>query len=243
MVFASGLGFFPGVLAGTGFIHGQGRMTTEEKKGIKGKSAFELFPDIMKSLPGSRKEGAEDSASAAKKGTARIVRSRVEPPKPPDITTLLAGEKRGAAHGAEAETALLLMADGRERDMVAVAMADLGYVVESAVSQLEAVEKMGSANIGAVVLEDGFQGEDLAHSHFHRFMKSLPMDKRRYIYYVLVGPAFHTMYDLQALAESANLVVNRDHVPKFDLLFRRGLRQYEELFGLYVEQLQLLGRR
>lgn len=219
-------------------------MATKEKKDIKGKSAFELFPDIMKHLPGSRKGGRGKEASAVAESGGNIPRrdSRIEPPKPPDIAHLLADE-RVMNRDADATLALVLFNAGRERDVIGGMLEKLGYVVEYCRSQVEAVERIDSSQIGVVILQDGFEANVLGQSLFHRYMKALPMYKRRYIYYALVGPRFHTMYDLQALAESANLVLNTQDVQRFDLILRKGLRQYEELFGPYMEFLQDQGRK
>ncbi|MFH1214914.1 MAG: hypothetical protein V1706_00265 [Pseudomonadota bacterium] len=216
----------------------------ENNTGIKGKSAFELFPDIMKTIPQSRKGDAEKRETAvAGKGGARPAVSRVEPPGPPDISKFLSGEKERLARDAEVSVALLLMKDEKERATVENVLAELGYLVECVDTQVEAVEKMGFVNAGAVILQDGFEGKEFGRSLFHQYMKSLPMAKRRSLYYVLVGPRLYTLYDLQALAESANLVVNVRHVDKFDMILRKGLRQYEELFGPFVELLSAQGRK
>ncbi len=51
-----------------------------------------------------------------------------------------------------------------------------------------------------------------------------------------------TLYDLQALAYSANLVVNDDDIPHFSLLLRKTIPEYEALFGPLMEELRLAGK-
>lgn len=218
-------------------------MSADKKTDLKGKSAFELFPDIMKGIP---KTGKGEVSLAANSGVVRgraPAVSRVPPPQPPDIGILLSGEKERVARNADVAVALLLMPEGKERSLVVNVLEGLGYVADCVGSQVEAVDKMGFMNAGVVILQDGFDGKELDQSLFHQYMKSLPMSRRRYIYYVLIGPRFHTLYDLQALAESVNLVVNVHHADKFGLILRKGLMQYEELFGPYVELLQAQGRK
>ncbi|MFZ5759097.1 MAG: hypothetical protein ACOY32_05610 [Thermodesulfobacteriota bacterium] len=210
---------------------------------IKGKSAFELFPDIMKNMPSTARQDRATMSSVRGSETARRPASRVKPPPPPDIAILLAGERQAVARQAEASLALVLMQEGGQRALVMKALEEMGYAVETAASEDDAQGRMAADAVGIVVLEDGFVGSALATSSFHRFMKSLPMARRRFIYYVLIGPRFHTLYDLQALAESANLVVHPDHAARFAVVLRAGLRCHEELFGPYVALLQELGRR
>lgn len=64
----------------------------------------------------------------------------------------------------------------------------------------------------AVVLHADFEGTGVPDSTFHSYINALPMAKRHCILYILVGPDFRTLYDLEALALSANLVVNDNDV-------------------------------
>jgi len=81
----------------------------------------------------------------------------------------------------------------------------------------------------------------LAESTFHRYMRHLDMEKRRGILYVLVGRELHTLYDLQALAHSANAVVNHGDVNHMSTILMEVKNDYEELFGYYVEMLRASG--
>jgi hypothetical protein len=70
-------------------------------------------------------------------------------------------------------------------------------------------------------------------------MCAMNMARRRYIFYVLIGPEFKTFYNIQALAESANLVVNEKDTPYFGVILRKSIPDYEELFGPYMEELKV----
>ena len=62
--------------------------------------------------------------------------------------------------------------------------------------------------------------------------------RRRLLYYVLVGPDVHTCYNLQALALSANLVINERELAFVEVILRKGFREYVELFGPFLEVLE-----
>jgi len=67
------------------------------------------------------------------------------------------------------------------------------------------------------------------------------MRQRRYIFYILVGPEFHSLYGLEALSNSANLVVNERDVEHFKNIYKRAKAEYEELFGPLIGALQEAG--
>ena len=68
------------------------------------------------------------------------------------------------------------------------------------------------------------------------------MARRRFIFYVLVGQEFKTLYDLQALAYSANLVVNGMEVTFMGTILRKAIPEYEVLFGPLMEELHIAGK-
>jgi hypothetical protein len=73
-------------------------------------------------------------------------------------------------------------------------------------------------------------------------MRALPMNRRRYMFYILLGDAFHTLYNLEALAHSANLTVNTSDLRHLDIILRKAIPTYEELFGAFLEELGAQGK-
>ena len=69
------------------------------------------------------------------------------------------------------------------------------------------------------------------------------MGKRRYMIYVLIGPEFNTLYDLQALAYSANMVVNDKDADKMKTIWKKGKNDYDELFNPFITILKSHGKR
>ena len=68
------------------------------------------------------------------------------------------------------------------------------------------------------------------------------MSRRRYIFYVLIGEQFKTLYDLQALSCSANLVVNDAEIPYIGIVLKKAIPEYEALFGPLMEELRIAGK-
>lgn len=218
----------------------------KQKSGKKSKDAFQLFPDIMKghsaakttAHPGKAAATSQDGVPAQPSARRKLPK----PPEPPDISWLWREEFESVTTVSEIPTTLLLMPEGENKAIVAKAFEEIGYLVETAASEQAAIEKMKFVNLAAVVLQTEGQQGALEQSVLHHYMKWLPMSERRRIYYVLLGPDFHSMYDLQALSLSANLVINTRDINKLDIILRKGLQDYDNLFGPFFSALREYGR-
>jgi hypothetical protein len=166
----------------------------------------------------------------------------VRPPDPPDISWLKDGAFEEKEAVEEVPRALLLMPDISGRESVIKDLEKIGYRVEMAGTAEEAMGKMQFVNFAAVIFHSRFEEKGIHGGDFHMFMQSMNMSRRRYIFYVLIGEEFKTLYDLQALTASANLVVNDADIPHFSLLLRKTIPEYEALFGPLMEELRLAGR-
>ena len=162
------------------------------------------------------------------------------PPAPPDNAWLQGGEEQVALDEVikDVPLAMVLVADSGLRQQLSAALEGLGYQVEFPENGTAAKERMRFVNFAAVVLHSGFEGGELAASAFHQHMRKLPMATRRLLLYVLIGPRFNTLYDLEALANSANLVVNEKEAAKLPLILKKAQHDYQLLFGPYLEALK-----
>jgi len=202
---------------------------------------------VMNNVLYSEHAGAEDRPVEKMVEEVRKAPQPVKPPpaapKAPDVSWLATGEYKAQTVVKDVPLVMVLMADSPARASVADAFSALGYQPEFPESAEQAMERMRFVNFAAVVFHAGFEGGSIKGSIFHRHMCELPMASRRYIYYVLVGPEFHTLYDLEALSFSANLVVNDQQVPQISTALKKGLRDYQDLFGPYLEALEAHGKK
>jgi hypothetical protein len=182
-----------------------------------------------------------DAATGKKTDPAGRAAAKVKPPDPPDISWLKEGVFEEEEAVEEVPRALVLMGDMPARAAVIGDLEKLGYKADLAATAEEAMGKMQFINFASVILHAEFEKGGIE-GEFHRFMRTMSMNKRRYIFYVLVGREFKTLYDLQALAYSANLVVNDDDIPHFSLLLRKTIPEYEALYGPLMEELRLAGK-
>jgi hypothetical protein len=169
-------------------------------------------------------------------------RRRIKPPSPPDTEWLKDGSFEEKEVIEDIPRALVLMPDMPGRDEIVKAAGGVGYRVELAYTPEEAVAKMLFVNYAAVFLHTRFEPGGIASGKFHQFMRSMNMSRRRYIFYVLIGEQFKTLYDLQALSSSANLVVNDADIPSIAIVLKKVIPEYEALFGPLMEELRIAGK-
>lgn len=201
---------------------------------------------VMKNVLYTEHDGKEDRevtriVEQATRQPPTPVRLPPEAPKPPDTSWLEGGEFTQGKIVEDVPRVMVLVADEAARAVVQNVFEGLGYQAISAGSAAQAIDAMQFMNIDAIVLHSNYEGASLAASNFHRHMESMSMNRRRFIYYVLLGPEFHTLYDLQAVANSANLVVNDNELDCLEIIMKKGLNDYDALFGPYVEVLKQYG--
>ena len=175
-------------------------------------------------------------------GSASVVAGKIKPPAPPETEWLTDGSFEEKEVVEDIPRALVLMPDSANRATVVKAATEFGYRVEEAPTPEEAIEKMRFVNYAAVFLQDQFEPAGIKSGKFHQFMREMNMSRRRYIFYVLLGEQFKTLYDLQALAHSANLVVNDTEIPFIGTVLKKAIPEFETLFGPLMEELQVVGK-
>lgn len=167
---------------------------------------------------------------------------KIRPPAPPDTDWLKDGSFEEKDVVEDIPKAIVLMPNLPGREQVIKAAGAVGYRVEQAATPAEAIEKMRFVNYAAVFLHSRFEPGGIRAGAFHQYMRSMNMARRRYIFYVLIGEQFATLYDLQALSHSANLVVNDAEIPYISTLLKKAIPEYEELFGPLMEELRIAGK-
>ncbi len=177
-----------------------------------------------------------DGSAVSEKATAlekQDAATSVKPPAYPDISWMANDICNTQTVLEDVAKVLILMAEGEAQDVVAQAFVELDYQTNFPESAQDAMEQMRFVNFAAVVLHSSFDG-GFTDSKFHHYMSRMPMTRRRGIYYILVGPEFHTLYDLEAMAYSANIVVNDAEVSYFPTVLKKGQQDRDELFGPYI---------
>ncbi|OQX07019.1 MAG: hypothetical protein BWK76_25450 [Desulfobulbaceae bacterium A2] len=161
----------------------------------------------------------------------------VVPPPPPSLAWMDDERFKAQERASDVPGALILCQDPAMRQTMQEVLTTLGYQVRLANSVTEALDVMRFQAFGCVALHTNFEGNGLEGSRMHEYMRHLAMTHRRSIFYILIGPKLRTLYDLQALAFSANLTVAEGDLPRFAQVLSRAIPAHEELFGPLVEEL------
>ncbi|HIJ89787.1 MAG: hypothetical protein OEV89_02915 [Desulfobulbaceae bacterium] len=203
---------------------------------VGGLSAGALKDVLYAEHTGNEDQAAVGIVAAAQK-RPQPVRLPPAAPKPPDLGWLSSGVYNEKEAVENVPHALIMIGDDEISTQVTMAFGEMGYQPIYVRSAEEAIDKMQFMNLEAVVLHSRFEGGKLEDSAVHQYLREMAMSRRRYIFYILVGPEFRTLYDLEALANSANLVVNDSDAGHFSIILKRGMNDYNELFGPYLEAL------
>ena len=165
-----------------------------------------------------------------------------DPPKPPDIDWLTKGVFEEKETIKDIPKVLILINAGETRDKITGAMVESFFQPIAVDTVAEAMEQMQIVQFDAVIMQSNFDNKPFQTSEFHDFMKKMPMNRRRYIFYALLGPEFNTLYTLEAASNSVNMVVNDRDIEHFKNIYKRGKVEYDELFGPYIHALKEHGR-
>jgi len=227
----------PGQIITMGCPHCKSPIELKREAVPEKKDAFDLFPDLIGADPVEEEMPQEQPPAKDEtlKQQSEPAGTVPPPPKPPDISWLKTGDIGEKVQSPDDATVLILMLDGEGKDAVADVFKRLNYRIDYADSLEETMEKMVSSSFAGIVLHTGFEGVSLAESRIHNYIKWLPMPKRRNIYYVLIGPNLQTLYDLEALTLSVNLVINEKDMGDINKILRKGIHDYENLFNPFLE--------
>jgi hypothetical protein len=193
-------------------------------------------------LDASAMEAPQAPAKTPDAPMPRPTNQQVTPPPPPDLSGLNNNVYEGKTIIEDIPKVLILMPDSPNCRLITEALETLGYQASFVHSAEEAMEKMQFINYASVVLHSHYEDKPLEKGIFHQFMRDMSMSKRRYIFYILIGPEFHTLYGLEALACSANLVVSEKDLPQLAIILRTAIPQYEGMFGAIMQEMSVLGR-
>ncbi|MBU4262123.1 MAG: hypothetical protein KKC76_09660 [Proteobacteria bacterium] len=207
-----------------------------------GKSLKFNCPHCHKPIEMQREDREEVRQPGSRHSSTPAGHGLPEPPGPPDRSWLERGDLGSGEVLEDVPQVMILVKNEQIQADIVQYFDDMGYKAVMPRTPEDAIERMRFINFSAVVLHSGFEG-NLAESTVHAYMQGMSMPKRRYIYYVLIGPEFSTLYNLEALSNSANLVINEADISAFPLVLKKGFRDYDELFGPYLAALAALGKR
>ncbi len=192
--------------------------------------------------PNGQPVSREKTPVTAPTGTQHPSRVPVDPPEPQDIGWLSSGELNEDQIVNNIPTAMVLMPEDVTKQTVIKNLEEQKYQLYFPKTVDEAINSMRFRDFAVVVYHSEYETSPLKTQDFHQFMIQLSMSKRRSIYYILIGPKFQTLFDLEALTNSANLVVNTREAEYLSTILKKGSADYEELFKPYSTLLKKHGK-
>lgn len=217
--------------------------TMKKRQNTRRLDAYTLFPDLMQKIvtrvrPKQKSETVGTVAENTDKRLAKTPKSGVLPPPPPDVSWLKNGLYDDQKHSFDIPTTLVLMTDRATMDFVSLTFEKLGYLVDFSETPHDAIHKLTSVHYAVVIIDAKFEeGLALEESTVHNFISRLPMDRRRLMFYILVGAELRTLYNLEALSLSANLVINNADIEHLAKVFRKSFNDYSMLITPLLESL------
>lgn len=166
----------------------------------------------------------------------------VNPPEAPDITWLASGVEEEDAIMDDVPTAMVLINDPAVRQQVTEVLKERNLQIHCPENVDDAVAGQRFKTYDVVVYATEYEDGPVDVHDFHKFMSGMSMKQRRNIFYVLVGNGVKTLYDLEALTQSANLVVNTRELAHFAKVFQKGMKEYDSLLGPYISMLKQHGK-
>jgi hypothetical protein len=187
-------------------------------------------------LPGGQEAAAVDI------GPSSAAKAKISPPPPPDIGWLASGQMEAQEVIEDTPMSLVLMNKDSGLTTVREAFEDEGFLPVFAKNVDDAMDRLQFSPFAAVVLHTDTAEGGLNSSILHTFLRNMGMNRRRNIHYTLIGPDFQTLYDLEALSNSANLVVNDRELDHFGIILKKSLHESQKIFGPLAEAMVAQGR-
>jgi len=200
---------------------------------------FELKSDGTSPGQKSPKDAVRPIGGPPLKGARKV---NVPPPPPPDLSWLASGQTQVKEVVEDTPMVLILMKKGPELSTVRETFENEGFLPQFSDTLEDALDRMQFVPYSAVVLHSRFAEDALENNSFHIFMKNMGMNRRRNIHYTLIGPEFQTLYDLQALSNSANLVVNDNEMNNFQIILKKSLHEAQKLFAPLADSMVSHGK-
>ena len=189
----------------------------EEPRNLLGQVAENLFPGLF----------------TKKKKVTKAVARTVQPPPPPG-DSWMEEEDNSKRTDVNGHFALIVIHRAEQRNRVEIVLQKMGYQTVALAEAAEAVERLKMEHYQLIVCDTDERGGTLREYLRYTIRPSL----RRLVYFVLVGPELRTCYYQEALALSANLVVAEKELPHLEIILHRGFKEYEQLFGPLLEELE-----
>jgi len=148
----------------------------------------------------------------------------------------------GEVDFAGSEEKIALICDGKHKDTIASLLGKLGYRVRVSGDPKEALTLMRFSLYDLVFIDEGFGGKDIAQNAPLQYVQSMSMENRRDMHVVLMSQKLQTLNNMDAYANSVDLVLNYADIGKLDIVIKKSLRDHDRFYKIFKESLVKLGK-
>ena len=152
------------------------------------------------------------------------------------------GEEEIDTFAEDAKLALALTNSEDVSSNIRSAVEELGYKYVSSPNTRDATGKMRYHHFDLIVLDDGFDGQELENSPVLNFLNHLSMSQRRRIFVALISDKYKTMDEMIAFALSANAVINPKDLERLATVLKKGISEYKSFYKVYFDTLVEVGK-
>jgi cupin superfamily acireductone dioxygenase involved in methionine salvage len=155
-------------------------------------------------------------------------------------TTLLDAEIESILGG---KRALICINDKSHQEAFLSILESMQYQTRISSSIEEAIERMRFFKYDVIILHEEFDGSTPNTNPILQKIKSMHMETRREIFFVLIGKEFKTLSNMIALVNSANLVVNEKDIPRIGHILPQTIKENERFYRIFKETKKEIERR
>ncbi len=135
----------------------------------------------------------------------------------------------------DAKRALICLNEKGHQDVFRSTLEGLGYHVRIPPSIEDVLERMRFVHYDVIVVHEEFADLKPENNTILQRLRSMSMDTRRDIFFVLVGKDFKTLDNATAFANSANLIVNIQDIAKADKFLPAAIAENERFYRIFKE--------
>lgn len=121
----------------------------------------------------------------------------------------------------------------------------MGYRVHTPAYHIEAINNLRFNEYKVVVVTEEYHNKQNEQGSILEHLQNMMMNKRRKIYMVYIAAQARSYDNMEAFARSVNLIASKDDAEKLDSLaehIRRGLKENEQMYKVFFEVQQALGK-
>jgi hypothetical protein len=135
-------------------------------------------------------------------------------------------------------TALVCVDQQPYQKMIATQLVDLQYKVHLGLFEEDVLLKLSTYSYNVVVIAENFKGSSAEENPILAVMIQRSGALRREHFVVLLSQRFQTNDAMSAFVQSVDQIINFEDVANFKPVIRRGLAQYNDLYGPFRETLK-----